>query len=343
MKKKQRPSDGEPTYHPAPQHPQMQGHGVLKPVLQGPDYQPKMTGSSNAQHRQQQRPPPPPRLPDRQEPEQPPIDPNLFSMYTEATENGGWRDEQSYPYPTTEQAQPYNPSQPSYTIPSLEQIANEVLVDMNGNEYEHSQQNNLMEHVHVFDDEPDTAPMTNGHSHSKPDDSHESVDSGVSLPTTEALNKDVRSRSPAAEAPADTNTSNDVAEEPVYVHEETAPARPSIEGNSDNAGPTSPLTTEFQPLHPDPATKNSVSSLPLYQPPAPVSQSPDAVRRPNGVAKAHSPVVESKRKRESSASVTPSKKARQASREPEQVVDQKTLELARMLQQEDLGLRRRSK
>ena len=105
------------------------------------------------------------------------------------------------------------------------------------------------------------------------------------------------------------------------------------------------------------ASKSGAQDLPLYQPPAPVSQSPELSKRQPALTNAFSHGSPSaaqsngvKRKRDSSASITASaKKAKMSfAGGPEQViaeeadVDEKSLELARSLQQEDRGLRRRS-
>ena len=356
-KKKQRLSDASPDYAPLqpPPGPQMLGHGVLKPQIIGHDREPKPVRpkSPNSVPHNPAYPPynPGTRTAEQKQPaapeeeEQPPIDPNLFSMYPEP----GY-DEHGYAYPTTEQPQPYNPPQSSYNIPSLEQIANEVLVDMNGNEYQ--EQSNPQAQVQAFDEAHDAAPMTNG-CHEK---TNESVDSAVSLPATRALERKSAGAAPLAdgEGPADTNTSNEVAGEEIVVHHELPPppAHPSIEMDAVCATSGSTSETKTSPA----AAKSSVSNLPLYQPPAPLSQSPEIVKRgqhvmTNGASHSHSPTVEhnNKRKRDSTSATPGTKSAKkvkeqwQGSGESEAEVDQKTLELAKMLQQEELGLRRRSK
>lgn len=306
---KRQKSDGGPESVPTGLQPapQMQGHGVLKPqtVQHGRPYQPRASNVSNAHSRRDSE--------HDEHQQQPQIDPNLFSMYPAPEENEGPYSDYR-PYPTSEQPRTYNAPPASYNLPSLEQIANEVLVDMNGNEY-HDQGAQQ-----VFD----TAPMSNGHV--KPD---ESVDSAVSLPASE-------SKSPPEEAAA--------------VHHELP--QPSIETRVAQAlgGSTAtPVATSTSPV-----AKSVVDGLPLYQPPAPLSHSPETSRRqsamPNGVhySKATSP-VEGKRKRDST-SVTPAramKKVRMDGADEHSVMppgeDMESIELARSLQQQDLGLRRRSK
>ena len=347
LKKKQKQSDDDAYLHsPLQHHPQMQGHGVLKPqpVSNG---MPRETKISAAQKRQQQHAPQPP-----PEEEQPPIDPNLFSMYPEPERNGAY-DENSYPYPSTEQRQPYNPAPQSYNLPSLEQIANEVLVDMNGNENQdpalNAQQAILLEHFNRSDGHDDSL-MRN--EHSKPDDS---VDSAVSLPTTEASEENASGPTlPKDLQPPDPNVDGDPPSGAALMHHELPPAHPSIETDGGRAQrePTSPLAeTNTTPARP----KSGASKLRLYQPPAPLSQSPETAKQqpmvPNGVnhGNSSSPVETRlhKRKRDSS-SATPGARAKafkvdNGESSAHTNVDEQTLELAKMLQQEELGLRRRSK
>ena len=350
--KKQKQVDVGHAY-PQPQQPSlMQGHGVLKPhpVPNGASYQPRKlsaNGEERGQQSSQQS------SEDHQE-QQPPIDPHLFSLYPGADHNEAY-DDNRYPYPTTEQPQPYNPVQPSYNIPSLEQIANEVLVDMNGNEYQDpGQQPSLHEHGHVFDN-ADTAQTPNGHS--KPD---ESVDSAVSLPTTEVPEQtSVEPALPNGHGQSDAKADIESSPATVIIHHELSSAHPSIEteGTQATNEPTSPMAgMKASPKE----AKRPASSLPLYQPPAPLSTSPESTKRqpviPNGIAHGTSlsptaaPLSPHKRKRDST-STTPAhatKKVRlngerSGSREPQLGEDMESMELAKMLHQEELGLRRRSK
>lgn len=323
----------------------MQGHGVLKP--QNMSYKPPRKSNTPAR-------PQAPNQPREQQPEQeeqPPIDPSLISMYPEPQDNGPYGDGH-YSYPTNAQAQNYNLLPQSYNMPSLEQIANEVLVDMNGNEYhdQNAQHPNPREHGHVFES-PDAAPLPNGHS--KPD---ESVDSAVSLPTTEVLEQKT-SETTHPKAQEQPKTEADIESRLVHALSNSGlpPAHPSIETNG--------VQVSNEPTSPD-RPKSGASNLPLYQPPAPLSQSPDSIKRqpvmPNGInqGKSSSPVeatpAKHKRDSNSATSGTSTKSAkklkvdgveRQSSREPSgQTEEEKqSMELAKMLQQEELGLRRRSK
>lgn len=268
--------------------------------------------------------------------QQPEIDPSLFSVYPEPSEQGPYANS-SYPYPTTEQAQP-NP----YEFPSLEQIANEVL-DMNGRGHEdfidaqlnalHHQPHNPHEMVHVYEAH-DTAPLPDGLS--KPD---ESVDSAISLPGTEALNQQER--------PVDDRLRDAMAADAAASHHGTDRVQQAV-GNSHTTNGI-PMSRSLETQQKPPSDwKPDVSSLPLYRPPAPLSQSPEQSKRQpaaliNGVMDGTH-----KRKRDSIPATPGSKKARggdyedRMSREPS-VRETEDERIAKLLQQEELGLRRRSK
>lgn len=322
----QEPSPSQPPVQPRPVEMQEYGtpFGQLKP--RAPSYQPPP--------RQQQQPAEPTSRPPEQLSPQPPqpqqhmqnqIDPNLFSLYTQDDQDGPYQDS-SYPYPGAVQTQPYHPRPQSsgYNMPSLEQIASECLVDLNGPDQDDVGQTSLERNLHLFQN-ADTAPMTNGDP-PKPD---ESVDSAISLPATE---------------PAKDNGLTNGHVNGVSTEEQVA--QPSVE------------PSDAKPTQPDERPQSSASisgahSLPLYQPPAPVSQSPEvSKRRPvltNGASHG-SPSAETngiKRKRDSSSATPNAKKARLSfAGGPEQAIaeegDDKSVELAKALQQQDRGLRRRS-
>lgn len=316
--------------------------GQLKP--RAPSYQPRpqqmpksVEGDvQQGQHEQQQQ-----QQPQLSQPEPPQhttqnqIDPNLFSLYTQDDQDGPYQDS-NYPYPGTDQPQPYHqrPQSSGYQIPSLEQIANEVLVDMSGPEPQETGQTSLERNIHLFQN-ASTAPMVNGHGHPpKPD---ESVDSAISLP------------------PADAPTEMSLPNGHDNAAEETT-AQPSVEPTEAKAADAAQPDERPQSS----ASKSGAHGLPLYQPPAPVSQSPEISKRqpalPNGVAHSASPpAIEAngiKRKRDSSSAVSTTASAKKAKMSfaggAEQAIvedgeaDKESLELARMLQQEDRGLRRRS-
>ena len=349
-KKVKRQSDVDQAYS----HVQMHGgHGVLKPQLVkngGPAYQAEMSTNASS---------------DLQQEQQPPIDPNLFAMYpeqsSEATNGATYEEHHQYPYPsaTEETPQPYHhglptPAQAStYQIPSLEQIANEVLVDMNGNDDPEARASAIAQQlidrhhgqnqVHVNGNAVIATPLQNGDVDSKPEDG--SVDSAVAFPSN-------------AE-----ETAGQSAAAVVIGHQEmdaeVDQAQPSIEANKE---PTTPNLQHVDASPKAAMTNGDVSDLPLYKPPAPfVSPETSSKRQLNGVFKetsSTSPVrVEesvvtplNKRKRDSTSSasggggVKSVKKAKvtvsDVGGEPEE--EKSSLDLARMLQQEDLGLRRRS-
>ncbi len=299
----------------------------------------------------------------------PQIDPSLFSLYHQPDDNAGYDHanytyqlgEQGQPnglhsasYQLGEQGQPNGLSSAHYQLPSLEQIANEVLVDLSGNDNQEQELKSKLLEFNQFVKEvqsSDTAPITNGDA--KPD---ESVDSAVSLPTTEApeqntpeLANDFVQDQPHGQAAGDALPNG------VNSKQEAPAAHPSIESDA--------ITVQ----HPEPShssirkpSSSAIEQLPLYQPPAPPSKSPEATKRqPNGIMHGNNTSPEAstplKRKR-NSTSATPGlssvKKARRESGERRQSMEPsfplteeevQSLELAKMLQQEDLGLRRRSK
>lgn len=319
---------------------QMQGQGLLKPqpIPKAQPARPKPSPSSNRQQEQ-------PQLQPRPE-QQPQIDPNLFSMYTEHDESAGYTDNRPS-YPLEEQPPQYGMRPPLYQLPSLEQIANEVLVDLNGDD---NQEQDLKSQLIEFNNriangvsKADTFPLPTGDA--KPD---ESVDSAVSLPTTEVLeqNKAAPVATPAQQEPEQQALPNGVPTE-----DEITPAHPSIETD---ANPTRSSKDSSSPVkEPSP---NATTLPPLYQPPVAASKSAEETKQQppitNGVSP--SPVESSSLKRKrNSISATPSvKKARvedveqRRSREPSVPLteeEKQSMELAKMLQQEELGLRRRSK
>ena len=317
----------------------MQGQGLLKPQpIPKAQPRPKPSPSANRQHIQPQLQPQP--LPP--EPEQPQIDPNLFSMYTNHDEHVGYEDVKPS-YPMAEQPQP--PGLPSgpYQLPSLEQIANEVLVGLNGDDTrEQDIKAQLLEFNRMANGVPNGVPsgdsgtleLTTGEMKSD-----ESVDSAVSLPLREALEQN---NATTKDTPGEEQQHTDDAlpnGEPVE-----APAHPSIEAES----------AQDDKFVVAKAAPTKVADLPLYQPPAPLSTSPEVTKSQpvltNGVGGSPSPTESSslKRKRGSMSATPGSVKKARVDREGEPSVllteeEKQSLELAKMLQAEDLGLRRRSK
>ncbi|KAK5124570.1 hypothetical protein LTR85_001787 [Meristemomyces frigidus] len=330
--KKQKLNESQP-----PPRPQAGTTGVLMPqhVSRGPSHPPSMQPTSR---------PPPPVIneppPDPQQ--QPEIDPSLFSVYPEPTEQGS-HSNNSYPYPMNEQ--PYTNA---YEYPSLEQIANEVL-DMNGRGHEdyidaqlnalpYQQPHNPHVNVHVYESH-DTAPLPDGSS--KPD---ESVDSAISLPSTERLDQSTLAAHDRDRSVDERLMDAFAADSGAGVYHDLSFVQSSVETNgakhAESVGPA-------PAIQPTTGPKNDASGLPLYRPPAPVSQSPEQTKR-QPVAFLNGAADSQKRKRDSISATSDFKKARiddaggRASREPS-VQETDDERFARMMQQEELGLRQRSK
>ena len=265
------------------------------------------------------------------------IDPNLFSLYTtEGDSEPSYYETHYQPefsYPTTEHMQGYDQQQASanaYGFPSLEEIANEVLVDLSGpdpNDKQSTLETAMQAYQHASN-----SPMANGHP--KPD---ESVDSAISLPTTESVEQHGLPN----------GHDMDVADNVAAFNEFIVPDPPS---ETNGARPVSSARSEARPQ--SSASKSGAATLALYQPPAPLSQSPEVAKKQhvlaNGNGVAHgSPPAEAGVKRKRESATTPSaKKARlDLQGGAEQAVadeEQESLELARILAQQDRGLRRRS-
>jgi len=179
-----------------------------------------------------------------------PLDPSLFA-YSTANDNSSYG-ASNYSYPATERPH-------LYQMQSLEQIASEVL-DMNAD----------------YQDQNDAQPVSNDAGpHRLPKDSADadgSVDSGVSLPGSENMEH-----------------KGDAAD--MTMEHSAALAAYQVPGQSDSKAMPQPTTEHSAEVinssaveAPQNAQNNSINSLPLYRPPAPLSQSPEQSRRlPNGV------------------------------------------------------------
>lgn len=190
---------------------------------------------------------------------------------------------------------------PQFQFQSLEQIANEVL-DMNGRSHEHHAalvQHNLECQPHVHNIQ-DASPQPDGIN--RPDGS---VDSAVSLPGADPKS-------------SDHGAINGTAHSHHVEHSVMFQGLPLVQ------------QSELE------VTSGASNGLPLYQPPAPVqSQSPELSKRPlaSGLDHPPSPSLDQtshKRKRDSLSSATSSKF---------KVAETDDERLARLLRQEDLGLR----
>lgn len=244
---------------------------------------------------------------------QPPIDPNLFG-YAEAT------DHVSYAYPAAERP-------PLYQLPSLEQIANEVL-DMNGRSYEDYQdadfiaQDQQEPHTNGFEyDHHGSVTMSNGQTVNESNRPDESVDSAISLPGSEAAEQNEKqSQEVNVTNPAIAESSLEQPAAHIVDADTIAVARPASQGKSfevDTSTSRPSIEDLTSPSQTSPAAqRNSVTSLPLYRPPAPLSQSPEQTKRQpligNGVSSDAASMNEAntKRKRDSISETTEAKTAK---------------------------------
>ncbi|KAM0719306.1 hypothetical protein Q7P37_005211 [Cladosporium fusiforme] len=250
----------------------------------------------------------------------PPIDPSLFSMYPEpSSNNSGPFSGSTQPYNMPDHSSAERP--PLYALPSLEQIATEVL-DMNGGGEESGDAG--LAAIQAFNRQRDgfiqayqqqnggllpmnIAPPVDG-----------SVDSGVSMGTAE--HKDGSSPPSGAsngisdnQGPA--NGKSETAHSPVVHHE--LPPVPEVahesetksqlenhthfNGHADVHDTVEEPFSEFQIPEND-LRRNSVSQIPFYQPPASMSRSPEMMRSlPSGMP----PSSPEKRKRESFVAASP--------------------------------------
>ncbi|CAK1366799.1 unnamed protein product [Cercospora beticola] len=227
---------------------------------------------------------------------QTPLDPHLYAYPEPEANDHDQFAANAFPYSQAERP-------PLYQLPSLEQIANEVL-DMNGDYCP-------TENVHVY------KPEDIGASSSSKQD--EAADSAISIPGSEA---------------------SDVKPVPNEETESTT-VQPTIESiATTNDRLTTPVPAASPALQ-----KTAVSDLPLYRPPAPMSASPGQTRRPLANGLASSPA---KRKRDSmseAANQMSPKRARIGAtleESQQQSVMDDDAELARVLQAENNGLRRRT-
>lgn len=229
--------------------------------------------------------------------------------YESHSENNSYPVE-NYPYPTPERPH-------LYPLQSLEQIASEVL-EMNPDYQDQPE-------MHHTSKEVENARMLHGLPSLPIDspDADESVDSGVSLPEHNGTHQkeevvDMTKAQSAALAAYHTLDRDDV---------KTAP--PSVV-----ATVGSDVALAAQRL---PNANHSTNNLPLYKPPAPLSQSPEQSRRvPNGdINEMPSQSTDHKRKRSSMSESNGSKHVRPNAPGLE-VEDQRSeRELAQVMQQQN--------
>ncbi|KAK5131569.1 hypothetical protein LTR08_000824 [Meristemomyces frigidus] len=319
---------------------------------------------------------PPPTIneppPDPQQ--QPEIDPSLFSVYPDPADHGPYS-HNSYPYPTTEQPQ----TNGYEAFPSLEQIANEVL-DMNGRGHEdyidaqlnalpRQPSHNPHDNVHIYQ------PHHPSQMHDGSSQPNESVDSAISFANGEPFEPGRQAAQTTDRSVDDRLRDALTADTGVGIFHGLPPAEhvfhangaPShaelypttiayaeqLPGATASAEQQPPLPQPQQGVHAEAAKSVDVSGLPLYRPPAPpLSQSPEQTKR-QPVALVHesvAPVADmgaSKRKREepaAAAATSPglTKKAKvEGASELGMCAETDDERFARLMQQEEYGLRRR--
>ncbi|KAI7166533.1 hypothetical protein KC324_g12030 [Hortaea werneckii] len=204
----------------------------------------------------------------------------------------------------------------NYDYPSLEQIANEVL-DMNGRVHED-----------YIDAQLNALPfqrLANGAAaipnyHSKPDGS---VDSAVSLPNSDSFeNSKITGDRTVDDRLRDALAGQTSAE----IGNGLPAVAPSVETNG---------ASQHSPI---------VEGLPLYRPPAPLSQSPEQSRRQPATAKIDLGENASQKRNSQAPSASPNaKRAVPANGDVHEPSVQETEDerLAREMHSDDLGLRRR--
>lgn len=283
----------------------------------------------------------------------PPIDPSLFSMYPEPTSNnGGPYSLPTNPYPVPDHSSADRPS--LYALPSLEQIATEVL-DMNGGGDENGdaglaaiQAFNRQTIIQAYQQQNGgllpmgIAPPVDG-----------SVDSGVSI---SGVTEQKDGSSPPGGAFNVFSVGNGVESVSHDSSLETVPSpamhheMPPAPGAADSAvfppeedqhvpfeaqpvvheTVESPPFAEFQQAETD-NRRSSFAGIPFYQPPNSMSRSPEMMRSmPHGFP----PSSPNKRKRESFVATSP-EMFRRSSRDFSQPLEEsEELKLARILQQD---------
>ena len=266
-----------------------------------------------------------------------PIDPDLFNTPPEPQQHGG-RPVVQHAYPPADPPQPNNETQDPYQASSLEHIANEVLVDLKGNQippqtdrHQRPAPQQLQQAQQALD------ASTLNSTPSAPPGHGSSADSGVSVPPAPMTLPlpDWRAQS---DIKAEQESSRGNSERPPTGHRETA---------AQDAASTSRKSS-----------KTGIDGLPLYRPPAPISKSPENSQRQPVVLTAGNPsrispppvITPFKRKRGSvsdsqsakgkksrvNGDVPPPGESRSAP-----ASDKESLELAKLLQKEDRGLRQR--
>ena len=375
MKKVKLQNGSSPAGTPVPTPPppqQTPGHMVLEPLYSHSSNE-KQVSNIDGAHTPHLNPSHPPAVPLPHASQQSQnVDPELFAPYPHSETNGTYGDH-NYDFHHDMPAQPYHMPN-GYQIPSLEQIASEVL-DMSGNEpQEHDPLlPDGLDRIRAFNADDVIVSMPNGlhQSDGKPDGS---VDSAVSLPVDGAQEAEQDgSEGVAANGEADARESHGVAALPKGGVVPNGLPTPLPSSEESVIQPQRKDATSLETTDASASTtgtkKDNASDLPLWSPPAPLLQSPSSAKKQDVTNGVHSPSGSpgarraepglSKRMREPTPSTSeprPGKKIRVngMSGKVDAVKDvplgngvqedeeSKSVELARLLQQEDLGLRRRS-
>ncbi|KAK0364988.1 JmjC domain-containing histone demethylation protein 1 [Friedmanniomyces endolithicus] len=215
--------------------------------------------------------------------QQPEIDPNLFS-YPEPTDDGAYT-HHSYPYPEPEQQNSY-----ASEYPSLEQIASEVL-DMNGQADEGDfidRQLNALSYERLHGQHSSSPQDRHGamsRTHGPTGKASDSVDSGVSF-----THFDMNGAAQDPERSLDDRLREALTADGTVTYDglpalqTTAWSNGFANGAPHSAVAVSESTEGFMP-----PADGDATALPLYQPPASLSESPEQVKRlpmTNGITKA---------------------------------------------------------
>ncbi|KAK0305274.1 JmjC domain-containing histone demethylation protein 1 [Friedmanniomyces endolithicus] len=214
--------------------------------------------------------------------QQPEIDPNLFS-YPEPTDEGAYT-HHSYPYPEPEQQNSYVSE-----YPSLEQIASEVL-DMNGQADEGDfidRQLNALSYERLHGQHSSSPQDRHGamsRTHGPTAKASDSVDSGVSFP-----HFDISGAAQDPERSLDDRLREALTADGTVTYEGLPALQTTTWSNGfGNGAPHSAVAGSESAEGFMPPANDDATALPLYQPPASLSESPEQVKRQpmtNGITK----------------------------------------------------------
>lgn len=281
----------------------------------------------------------------------PPIDPSLFTMYPEPSSEGGPYSAPTNPYPMPDHSSAERP--PLYALPSLEQIATEVL-DMNGGGDENGEAG--LAAIQAFnrqrDDYIQAYQQQNGGllPTNVPPPVDGSVDSGVSM---SGLTEQKDGSSPPGGAfnvfsvnneaePVSTDAQQERVRSPA-VHHELPPVSEAVPKSEPQPENHEPAPFEAQPEVQDTVEafdfstaegdnrRSSMAGIPFYQPPTSMSRSPEMMRSmPHGFPPS-SPI---KPKRESFVATSPEMFRRNSREFSQPLEESEDVKLGKLLQQD---------